>query len=119
MYGYIGAAVTTIISEIALFIMIHLYLLRCGYKFDLLKVVPKPLIAVSIAIALITVLRIENVHLHVLLELVLGGVVYLAVISILGVWGVTEIKMLKHLVGRRAYDAPHYEDPEVEENLEG
>lgn len=102
LFGYIGAAVTTIISEIALFIMIHLYLLRCGYKFDVLKVAPKPLIAVGIAIAVVASLRIVSVDLHVLLEIALGGVVYLAVTSILGVWGVREIRMLKQLVGKRA-----------------
>ncbi len=101
-FGYVGAAVTTIISEIVFFALISIYLLRYGYRSRLGKAALKPLVAVAVSAVPIICLRLATVHLHVLLELLIAGTIYLVVISVLGVWGTEEIRMLKQLLGKKS-----------------
>ena len=79
-YGFIGAAVATLITEIIFFILYTSFIIKNGFEFNFVKsFIYKPLIAVGIMVFLLSF--VENLFLAILM----GILIYIAVVSALGV----------------------------------
>lgn len=80
LYGFVGAAIATLLTEIVFFIIYTSFIIKYGFKFKfILSFIHKPIIAGSIMIT--SLLFIENIFLAVFS----GMIIYFAVLYFIGI----------------------------------
>ena len=73
LYGFVGAAFATLITEIAFFIAYTSFIIKCGFKFKFIRAfIYKPVIAVAIMGFLLPFIR------NLFLAMILGMFIYIA-----------------------------------------
>jgi O-antigen/teichoic acid export membrane protein len=97
-YSYVGAAVTTIASELVILVPFWLVAWRSGLALPVVECTWRPLVAGAAALALVWLGR----DLFWLLSAVLAGMAYLAVVVLTGALPRQDIALVWHAVRRRA-----------------
>ena len=92
-FSYLGAAVVTVLTELVNFIMLFHYLSRFICRVPLLKLVWKPAIATGIMS-----LFLVSVHLNIFIMVLLGTIIYLALLFLFKTFSENEIGMVQKLV---------------------
>ena len=93
LYSYIGASISTVITEVALFAILFYYASKSGFSISLIKVFNKPLIAgLVMMVVLILVMK-----LHLLVIIPIGAIVYIVALYFLKGFGKEEIDLVKGL----------------------
>lgn len=97
LYGHQGAAIATLCAEIAFFLSGAIYLWRLGYVLPYLKIVYKPLFAVSLAsIALVSWLRYDKEASLALMGMIgVYGFFYLGLILVFGAISRKQLTLLE------------------------
>ena len=91
--GFVGAAISTLITEIFLFLIYFWFVSRNFYYFNFVKVLWKPVIG---CIAMFFVLNLVDIHL--IYSVMLGGFVYLVCILILGVFDKRDFNLVRKIL---------------------
>ena len=78
LIGFVGAALSTLITEIFLFMIYYLFVSKSWYYYNFLGILPKPIIA-AIAMSLF----IGFTSLNLIITLVASAAIYLAVLMVL------------------------------------
>ncbi len=92
-YGYMGAAISTVITELTVLILLYHYANKNGYGIEVSKTLVKPIIAaLTMASA---ILLLDSLNIFILIPL--GAAVYFATLFILKGIGKDEINILKGL----------------------
>ena len=93
-YGFIGASITTLISEIVICLQFYYFVNRNFYRISIQKIICKPLIGgLSMAIFLIFLRDI-----NIIILVIAASVVYFATIYKIQIFSEDEIKLLKKIV---------------------
>lgn len=93
LYGYIGAAIATLISEIIFSITTSSYLLYHKYKASMQKILWKPLLA-TLPLAVILI-KLRNTHLVLLI--VIFSIAYFVIVTLFKFWDEEEIVLFKKI----------------------
>ena len=91
--GYVGAAVSTFFTEIFLFILYYWYVSKSLHTYNFLPILLKPLIA-----AAAMVIFIVYVNIRLLLIIPLSGLIYFAVIFLLGTFDKDDYNIFKKIL---------------------
>ena len=78
LIGFVGAALSTLITEIFLFMIYYLFVSKSWYYYNFLGILPKPIIA-AIAMSLF----IGFTSLNLIITIVASAAIYLAVLMVL------------------------------------
>lgn len=78
LIGFVGAALSTLITEIFLFIIYYLFVSKSWYYYNFLGILPKPIIA-----AVIMSLFIGFTSLDLIITIIASAAIYLAVLMVL------------------------------------
>ncbi len=82
-YSYVGASIATVVTRVAGLVLNIFFLNRCGYKLALGRICLPPLIALSVAGALMALLSHSNVNVFIVASICF--VVYSLVIYLIGI----------------------------------
>jgi O-antigen/teichoic acid export membrane protein len=93
IYGFIGASISTVIADIALFTFLYVAVVRYGYQLTLLNLTVKPLLAVLIAVTV--VLFLSNIN--TFFQALIGSLVYIVVLVTVGFLDKEEIAIFQKL----------------------
>lgn len=93
IYGYIGAGIATMITELLYFYFIYRFLSKTGHIIEILKILFRPLLATLI---LVTTLYLTR-SLGFITVIFLSGIIYLAGIILTGCLDKDELQLLKSL----------------------
>ncbi|MBI3964146.1 MAG: flippase [Chloroflexi bacterium] len=99
-YGYLGAALVTVLSELVLFIPFVGALRQEVALPRFLRHALRPALAGAAVVAVLWPLREASL----LLTIPLGGIIYLTALFLLGELGATDRKIARQLVGRKTED---------------
>src|SRR6185436_13549283 len=97
MYSYRAAAVTTILSELALLIPFAMILQGAVGRIDWVRLLWKPVVAAGVMVAVVLVI----VNLSPILAVIVGSVVYLGVLLTLKPLDTEELERLEPLIPKR------------------
>lgn len=92
-YGYLGASVSTVISELVLFSFLFIILSKYGYKFDLIKSSLRPILATVLSIPIIFLVR----DINILAIVLIGSIIYILILYLSRFFDAEEIKLLREL----------------------
>ena len=92
-----GAAIATVITEVAVFVLLYYFASKNGYTAEIIRQALKPIIAgVAMALAIVYLLS----GLHLLLVIPLAAALYFAVLFILGGIGKEEFWLMRQFLRR-------------------
>ena len=94
-YGLIAACYVTVLTELTCFILWYYIMTINGYKFNILKILYKPLIA-SLVMGLVIIL----LHANVFIVIIIATIVYFGVLYLLKTFTEDDISLIKRIVGR-------------------
>lgn len=94
-YGYVGAAISTAVSEFVLAGALYWTLYRAQYAAHLLRLVRVPLLAALLAGGLMLALISRPV-----IAAVAGGLIYLGIVTVLGTWDFKDRQLVRDLVSQ-------------------
>ena len=93
LYGFAGAAVATLITEIAFFIAYTSFIIRCGFKFKFIRAfIYKPIIAAAIMVFLLPFIR------NLFLAIILGMFIYIAALLALRIMDKEDKSLFNEIV---------------------
>lgn len=78
LIGFVGAAISTLITEIFLFIIYYIFVSKSWYYYNFLGILPKPIIAV-----IIMSLFIGFTNLNLIITIIASAAIYLSVLMVL------------------------------------
>jgi O-antigen/teichoic acid export membrane protein len=94
-YGLIAACYITVLTELTCFILWYHIMNVHGYKFNILKILYKPLIASLVMAAAILVL-----HANLFVIIIIATIIYFGVLYILKTFTQDDISLIKKILGR-------------------
>jgi O-antigen/teichoic acid export membrane protein len=96
MYTYIGASLTTIISELLLFLLFYLFISKYYFYVSIIKILYKPLIA-----SIIMVIYIYNfININLFILIMSSMILYFILLIITKTFSNTDKKIIKELINR-------------------
>tara|TARA_Y100000310_G_scaffold332191_2_gene407319 strand:- start:324 stop:1757 length:1434 start_codon:yes stop_codon:yes gene_type:complete len=90
-FGYIGASIATVFTEISVFLLLFYFAISNGYGFNIFKSISKPVLA-GVGMALVIV-AFNFLHLFILIPL--AGIVYVVLLFVMKGVGEEEIDLIK------------------------
>lgn len=92
--GYLGAGLATLASEMTFSIVVTIYVFSKSYRLHYLQLIWRPMVASTLIAVLIGLL-----DLHIILSLVVGGLGYLILVTLLGNWDEIERGLVRKAFG--------------------
>ena len=90
-YGMVGAAIATLLAELAIFILLSIFTFKAGFKQDVIGITLKPLIGGLVMVGFIYLLR----EFHIILIISISAAVYFSVLFLLKHLGKEEFDIVK------------------------
>jgi O-antigen/teichoic acid export membrane protein len=94
-YGLIAACYITVLTELTCFMLWYHIMNIHGYKFNILKILYKPIIA-----SLVMALAILVLHSNLFVVIIIATIVYFATLYLLKTFSEDDISLIKKIVGR-------------------
>ena len=94
-YGLIAACYITVLTELTCFLLWYHIMNVHGYKFNIFKILYKPVIA-----SLVMALAILVLHMNLFLVIIIATIIYFSVLYLLKTFTEDDISLIKRILGR-------------------